>query len=158
MNDFSPKDDKDSQTTAAIGVIDMKRPLRFVLIQRMKVNPDFPWEVVGEDCFSDIVNQVTSELTFKDKDTMKCFAWADARKGQIALKPASRTRIESFRQAIREWSPDDDDDDDDAASWRDLTFETYLLDALVQKYSLTILLKRNHKKICLLYTSPSPRD
>ena len=105
MNDFLPSADKDGQSSAAKGIIDKKRPLRFVLIQRVKTNPDFPWEVVSEDCFSDIVNQVTTKLTFEDKETMKCSAWADARKGQIALKSTSRSRIEPFRQAIRDWAP-----------------------------------------------------
>ena len=74
-------------------------------------------------------------------------SWIYAKKGIIALKPTSRSRIDKFRAAIRDWQPDCDDDEHDDVVQRDLEFETYLLDALISKYSLTILLKRNNRKI-----------
>ena len=65
--------------------------------------------MVCEDRFNDIVNDIITELTLTDKDTMRCYAWADGKKGNIALKTTSITRIKKFRQAIRDWIPDDDD-------------------------------------------------
>ena len=120
------------------------RPLRFVLIVRNKNNPCEKWNVASREVFSDVVNEVLSDLSINDPNASKAFAWADARRGYIALKPSCRKHIEVFRQAITDWRPDEDDEIS-----TDQECQTYLVDKIVDRYSLTILLRRNLRKIKL---------
>ena len=92
------------------------------------------------------MNEVLSELSINNPNASKAFAWADARRGYIALKPTCRKRIEVFCQGIAEWRPDGDEDDEISAEQE---YQTYLVDKIVDRYSLTILLRRNLRKIKL---------
>lgn len=74
---------------------------------------------------------------------LKYLAWSDERRGIIALKTNSLRRIELFRQHIRDWRPTDEDEE----QLEDMEFESYLIEAIVGQYSLTILLRRNLRRI-----------
>ena len=150
LDDFLPQDERENRsvmsgkTKGPRAKREGDRPLRFVLIVRNKHNPSEKWNVATREVFSDVVNEVSSDLSLNDPNASKAFAWADARRGYIALKPTCRKRIEVFRQAIADWRPDEDDEIS-----AEQECQTYLVDKIVDRYSLTILLRRNLRKIKL---------
>ena len=114
-----------------------KRQLLFVLIQRTRGNFQEEWVVPDEDTFNDVVNEVICGLTEEENDGIKAYAWSDPRRGVIALKTASKSKIEVIRDAIRDWGNGNEK----------YEYETYLNDAIVEKYSVTVLLRRNFRTI-----------
>ena len=69
------------------------KPLKFVLIQRSRGGISEEWAVAEEDAFNDVINDVLAELTNVKSPATKSFAWADSKRGIIALKPESKTRL-----------------------------------------------------------------
>ena len=147
LDDFLPQAERENRSMTSGGTRRTKakregdRPLRFVLIVRNKHNPCEKWNVASREVFSDVVNEVISDLSINDPNASKAFAWADARRGYIALKPSCRKRIEVFHQAIADWRRDEDDEIS-----AEQECQTYLVDKIVDRYSLTILLRRNLRK------------
>ena len=80
-----------------------------------------------------MVNEAACELTDEDSGAIRAYAWSDPKRGIIALKTESRSRLELVRDAIRAWGSAGDK----------YEYETYLNDAIVERYSVTVLLRRN---------------
>ena len=139
MDDFLPPEDRDGAAGGESSTRESNKPMRFVIIQRTRGNLQLEWSVAGEDAFNDVLNDIISTLTLAKSKTMRAYAWADARRGIVALKPDSRKYLEEFRAQIRSWN--------DTEGPNDLEFESYLIDAVARKYSLVILLRRNHRRI-----------
>ena len=146
MNEFLPEKDRgECGNEVAKGKLDPSKALRFVIVTKEKEDTEAEWTVASVDHTNDMINDILMYLHQTDKDTAKAYAWTNARKGIVGLHPQSRERIEKFRTAIRDWVPDESDEEE--GEIKAIEFESYLLDALVEKYSLTILLKRNMRKI-----------
>ena len=84
-----------------------------------------------------MINEVICGLTDDDESAVKAYAWSDPKRGVIALKTASKSRLEAVREAIRRWGNGNEK----------FEYETYLNDAIVERYSVTVLLKRNFRTI-----------
>ena len=112
------------------------RPLNFVLIER-KRGLNLEWAVPDEDQFNDLINDIICNLTDSDNPAIKAYAWSDPKRGIIALNTFSRKLLDQFRNEIKEYGGPDSNTE----------YETYLNDAIVDKFSVTILLKRNLRSI-----------
>ena len=172
LSDFLPPDEKANRTKASAqnrsngssgGDMEKKKvyekTLRFVVVKRLTGDTEKNWSVVEADEVADMINDIMTEIADEDSNALKCYAWLDQRKGILALKPDSRKRIEVFREKIRNFSPipvvedDGSDEDMDTSSQLEIPatfqYETYLMDALIERYSVTILIKKNNRKLPL---------
>ena len=77
-------------------------------------------------------------LTYRDSPAIKVYAWSDPKRGIIALEMFSKGRIEELRGTIRDWG---------AKGGEKYEYETYLNDAIVERYLITILLRRKLRTI-----------
>ena len=79
--------------------------LKFVLIQRKTGTFTTPWSVPSRGDFDNLVNEATQVAL--NNDCLTPFAWADPKRGNIALYATSRIALEQFREVIRSISPPD---------------------------------------------------
>ena len=90
-----------------------------------------PWSIPDRAEFDQLINEAT--LRALSEDCLTPYAWADPKRGNIALYAASRLGLECFREVICSISPPD----------AEFQYETYLHESVVQKYSITIMLRTN---------------
>ena len=79
--------------------------LRFVLIKRKTGSLSSPWTVRDREEFDRLVNEATQRALTEDCLTL--FAWADPKRGNIALYATSCLGLERFWEVICSIAPSD---------------------------------------------------
>ena len=105
--------------------------LRFVVIKRKIGEFMAPWVIPQQEEFDHIINEATQNAL--STDALSSFAWADSKRGNVALYAESRMAMELFREVLRSVQAPDPL----------FQYETYLRESILQRYSLTVLLKPN---------------
>ena len=105
--------------------------LRFVVIKRKIGEFMDPWVIPQQEEFDHIINEATQNAL--STDALSSFAWADSKRGNVALYAESRMAMELFREVLRSVQAPDPL----------FQYETYLRESILQRYSLTVLLKPN---------------
>ena len=96
---FSPDNNRLLAPPGELAAVPNNDVLKFVLIQRKTGSFSTPWSIPSWGDFDNLVNEATQvALT---NDCLTPFAWADPKRGNIALYATSRIAIEQFREVIR---------------------------------------------------------
>ena len=129
--DFLPDEDQLLAPLGDLAVVPDNDVLHFVLIKRKAGSMSSPWTVPDRAEFDGLVNDATQHAL--TEDCLTPFSWADPKWGNITLYAASRLGLEHFREVICSIAP----------SNAEYQYETYLWESVVQKYSITIMLRTN---------------
>ena len=105
--------------------------LHFVLVKKKLARLVKQWVIPDKKEFECVINGLTQEAL--KHYALDAFAWADPKRGSIALYTHSRQDMEDFRALVRLLP----------AAKDGFQYETYLRDNLIQQYSFTVLLKDN---------------
>ena len=122
--DFLPDVDRLMAPLGDLAAVPDNEVLRFVLVKRKTMALSSPWSIPDCSEFDQLIN--TATIRALSEDCLTPFAWADPKRGNIALYATSRMGMERFREVIRSISPPDDE----------FQYETYLRESVVQKLSL----------------------
>ena len=130
------------------------------------------WEIPNADTFEEVMGQAIAAFTDIDRDYLNLLEYSTpgwtSGVGTFAVRSDKPQLIEQFRYVIR------------SIKFDGKTFETYPKKLIMSKYALTVYFNKSFRfyqpeklcywllrfnptlegelDICLLYTSPSPRD
>ena len=127
VSDFLPDDDRLLAPLGDLAVVLDNDVLWFVLIRRRIGSISSPWTIPDRTEFEPLINEAT-QITLNN-DCLAPFAWADPKRGNIALFANSRLALEQFREVVRSIDP----------KTSGYQYETYLRESVIQKYSVTIM-------------------
>ena len=98
VSDFLPDDDRLLAHLGDLAAVPDNDVLRFVLIRRRIGSVSSPWTMTDRTEFEHLINEATQIAL--NNDCLAPFAWADPKRGNIALYANSRLALEQFWEVV----------------------------------------------------------